>query len=269
MSGHLDDLLSAHVDGELTPQEQAVVNAHVGVCAACRAELTATERAKRWLTGLPEVQPPFGFYERMLLDGSGPRSKQGRWSVRVGAVSLAATASIWFGVIGLAGVNGSRPGGMPPLSSFVNLHLHASTPKQEKAAAPAIEQEAVRRGLPSELSGGFHLYRLAEQGEETWALYTDYRQVISVFVEPAVIDPAELPGGSSLQRFDDQVVWLVPTEAGQAVMAQRGDNVVVVMGELVGGTSVAEEVHPPTIGDSILDHVDAAGRGLFEAFGLG
>ena len=172
-------------------------------------------------------------------------------------------------MIGLAGVNGSRPGGMPPLSSFVNLHLHTSTPKQEQAAAPAIEQEAVRRGLPSELSGGFQLYRLAEQGEETWALYTDYRQVISVFVEPAVIHPGSSQAAAPLQRIDDQVVWLVPTEAGQAVMAQRGDSVVVVMGELVGGTSVAEEVHTPTIGGSILDHVDVAGRGLFEAFGLG
>ena len=33
--------------------------------------------------------------------------------------------------------------------------------------------------------------------------------------------------------------------------------------------SVAEAVDPPSFRDSILDHVESAGRGLFEAFGFG
>jgi hypothetical protein len=266
MSGHLGDLLSAHADDELTPEQRAVVDAHVAVCPTCRAELAGTEQAKRWIGELPAVPAPFGFYEKLLHGG--PHSRRQRWPVRLGAASLAATASIWFGVIGLAQMDGSHPG-MPALSSFVNLHLRTTPPAKQAPAPRSAHEEAEALGLPDELAGGYQLYRVVTREEEHWALYTDYTSVISVFVSAGELDPLALPDGSELMRFQGQLEWLVPSAAGVMVVAQRGDSVVVVVGPVLGGPSVAEKVEPPSLGESVFDHVEAAGRGLFQAFGLG
>ena len=74
------------------------------------------------MTSLPEVLPPFGFYERMLLDPSGGRARRRARATRIGVVGLAATASIWLGVLALSGLDGRRPSGVPALNSLVSLH---------------------------------------------------------------------------------------------------------------------------------------------------
>ena len=155
-SVHMGDLLSAYADGELTEAERATVDAHLGTCPACGQELEATRRAKAWVADLPAVDSPFGFFERMLLDPSGGRRRRDRWVIRAGAVSLAATASIWLAVVGLTGLTGNRPGGLPALNSLVSLH-EESTPSEDAAADQAdqqqIEQDAAALGLPP-IDGG-------------------------------------------------------------------------------------------------------------------
>ena len=63
---HLGDLLSALLDGELDAVEAGSARAHLDECAACRDELAATSEARDLVRGLPVVEPPFGFYERLL-----------------------------------------------------------------------------------------------------------------------------------------------------------------------------------------------------------
>lgn len=67
--GHLGDVLSALLDGELPRPHEEAARAHLAACPACADELAAVEQARAWLRGLPAVDPPFGFYERILLDG--------------------------------------------------------------------------------------------------------------------------------------------------------------------------------------------------------
>ena len=266
--GHLDDLLSAYVDEQLSSVERAVVDAHLSTCPRCRAELETIQVTKSWVTALPAVEPPFGFYERMLRDG-GPRRRRARWPVRLGAIGLAATAAIWFAVIGLGRIEGSRPG-MPALNSFVDLHLKTRTPAAARLAPAEAVQQAQTLGLPSDLTGGYRLARVDHEGdEELWALYSNGDSVISVFVTPGRLDPQSLPSGSVLDRSSGGMAWLVPSEAGELAVTQRGGSVVVIVGPVLGGPSVAERVDPPSFGDSVIDHMESAGRGLFEAFGLG
>ena len=121
MTAHPGESLSAYVDGELAAEERAGIESHLGTCPVCRHELAGVRQAKAWIAGLPEVLPPFGFYERMLLDPQA-RRRRDRWPVRAGAVGLAAMASIWLAVLGVTGVVGDGSSGLPALNSLVTLH---------------------------------------------------------------------------------------------------------------------------------------------------
>ena len=68
-AAHLGDLLSALLDGELAPSQEQAARAHIAACPDCSQELAAVGQARSWVRALPPVDPPFGLYERMLLDG--------------------------------------------------------------------------------------------------------------------------------------------------------------------------------------------------------
>ncbi len=70
---HLGDTLSALLDGELSTARQETAQAHLAACPTCTEELAAVGQARSWVRGLPLVDPPFGFYERILLDRPVPR----------------------------------------------------------------------------------------------------------------------------------------------------------------------------------------------------
>jgi len=94
MSSHPGDLLSALLDGELTPAEEAGVRAHTSACEQCQRELRLIGEGRTLVRDLPAVDPPFGFYERMLR----PRH---RWA-RVGVAALVAGAAASVGLMAVA-----------------------------------------------------------------------------------------------------------------------------------------------------------------------
>ncbi len=61
---HLDDLLSALLDGELTHDERihVHVSAHLGTCETCRHELSDLAVARTAVRGLPMLEPPFSVF---------------------------------------------------------------------------------------------------------------------------------------------------------------------------------------------------------------
>ena len=145
MMPHAGDLLSAYADGELSATERATIDDHLVTCPSCRQELVATTEAKSWVTSLPEVLAPFGFYERMLLDPAGGRARRRTWATRIGVVGLAATASIWLGVLALSGLDGRRPSGVPALNSLVSLHDQSSPASTDERSAPEAHASACRQ----------------------------------------------------------------------------------------------------------------------------
>ncbi|MBU1494140.1 MAG: zf-HC2 domain-containing protein [Actinobacteria bacterium] len=94
---HPGDLLSALLDGELTPEEIGAVSEHLDMCAACRAELEATAAARTALRSLPVLDPPPG-----LLPGTAPvprrRMLRPVWGwVAAGAAALALSMGLVLG----------------------------------------------------------------------------------------------------------------------------------------------------------------------------
>jgi hypothetical protein len=267
-ANHLDDLISAYVDGQLSAAERAVVDTHLASCPGCRAELAATEQAKAWVTQLPPVEPPFGFYERMLHDGTVPSGRRPRWVMRLGAVSLAATASVWFGIVGFGSLDANRPGGMPPLGSLFNLHAEAK-PAPEPVDHTPTESQAAAFGLPRELTGDYELTELSEHDRSEVAVYQAGDNVISVILTPGVVNVDRLPPGTFIAVADGHQVFVVPWLGQTLLVAQRGDSVVTIMGPEPLAPAMTEQVDPPKPGRSLTDRVETAGRGLLQAFGLG
>ncbi len=95
-SAHLGDVLSALLDGELAREQEEAARAHLARCPECAEELVAIRDARTWVRSLPRVDPPFGFYERMLRGA--PRSvptfgAQPRLRRRAGVAALGAAAA--------------------------------------------------------------------------------------------------------------------------------------------------------------------------------
>jgi anti-sigma factor RsiW len=96
---HLGDALSALLDGELAGPQEAAAHAHLAVCQDCAGELRAVSQARTWVRSLPAVDPPFGFYERMLLDhspvpaGAGAFANRAAFRRRAGLAAIGAAAA--------------------------------------------------------------------------------------------------------------------------------------------------------------------------------
>ncbi len=128
--GHLDDLLSALLDGELGPAEESAATAHLTGCPACTAELEAIGTVRRAVRSLPAVDPPFGFYERMLLPGAGGGSFGAPppwWRDRRKAVAAALVGSAAVSV-GFLGVSSPTPQPVrPSVASLIEAHATSAS----------------------------------------------------------------------------------------------------------------------------------------------
>ncbi|MGI9665779.1 MAG: anti-sigma factor family protein [Acidimicrobiia bacterium] len=56
--GHLDEELSAYLDGELDTIELPAATSHLADCAECRAELADLDRSRTAVRALPGLEPP-------------------------------------------------------------------------------------------------------------------------------------------------------------------------------------------------------------------
>jgi anti-sigma factor RsiW len=116
-TSHAGDLLSALVDGELTHVEEQGVRAHLNECAECRRELQFISDARTLVRDLPAVDPPFGFFERMLR----PRH---RWA-RAGVAALTGAAAVSVAV--MAFVAPREPHVSPNVARFANAHTASAS----------------------------------------------------------------------------------------------------------------------------------------------
>ena len=115
---HLGDLLSALVDGELDAADEAQARAHLAGCAWCQAELTWITEGRDAVRGLPAVEPPFGFYERMHL-----RRRPGWWQRGVGAVAAGGVAAVL-----LVNVLAPKPESVEPkVTDLVQTHAASAS----------------------------------------------------------------------------------------------------------------------------------------------
>jgi hypothetical protein len=94
---HPEELLAGYVDGTLSAQERAAVEAHVGGCARCSREIGLATSARSALRSLEEVPAPADIGSLAIQEASGSRAAAAegtpRW-YRVGGLVAAVAAGL-------------------------------------------------------------------------------------------------------------------------------------------------------------------------------
>lgn len=198
------ELLSAYLDGAVSDEERATAEAWLERSPLARAEYESLAAVKATLGGLGEVEPPFGFFDRMLRQGTptpevtsaavpGRRSRsRARWLAPAGAVAAAAAAFVV--VVG-------QPESVTP-------------PVQEVAAGDAEGVFAVR-------AGGTTVQALRQDADEVrWG---------------------DLPEGIRGRDGGTETWTDLTTDEGEArVVVFRDDVVVTLAGEGVGAEDLID-----------------------------
>jgi anti-sigma factor RsiW len=89
---HPGELLSAYLDGELTPAERRAVHVHLAECEECRIDLGDLDAARTAVRALPLLDPPVPV---VVAIGEAPAHRRRR----AGVVIAAAAAVLVVGVV--------------------------------------------------------------------------------------------------------------------------------------------------------------------------
>jgi anti-sigma factor RsiW len=279
---HLDEELSAYLDGGLTTNELTSVQAHLDGCASCRDELEAERRVRNIVRGLPPVEPPFGFYERLLRSGLGelsaPTATVGgepgkpKRRFKFGLANLVATAAVWLLILALANVNSGHGTVSPSVSNYVTAHasLVPGFGRASGGVSSDAQHEAQTHNVPDRLAGEYDLVGVQDEGGTPQLVYSNGDTTLSMFLRPGELDVSALPDGAEQVSVNGAPAWSVPTAEGVVVFVQRPGIVVVIVGQVPtdAASEVASGPTPRAGSPSIGDRLESAGRALLQSFGL-
>lgn len=127
-------LLESYLDGELDRAAVEEIEAHLGSCAACRAELAALEALRGAIRALPRQRAPAELRARLSAVGDLPalessRASRGSWWKLAAAVLLGV-------VVGAGVMRWNGPAGAPGSGSLIARDLLASHLRALAATSP-------------------------------------------------------------------------------------------------------------------------------------
>ncbi|MBV9284175.1 MAG: zf-HC2 domain-containing protein [Acidimicrobiia bacterium] len=247
---HLGDLLSAYLDGELTPGEEEGVRAHLDTCPECRRELQLIGEGRSLLRELPAVDPPFGFYERMLRS----RHRLARTAV----AALTGAAAVFVAMMAFAAPRESPVS--PQVAQLVAARTASPLPSQLSAGS--------RAGAgPSQLAAGYRRLGAYRQGDVVQLVYSDGLADLSLFQQDGGLDPGDLPAQHRSVTMAGHRAWAFSWPGGEALVWTAGHTVYTLMGNVqpdeLRRVAASVPVHRST---SVGHHLRQACRVLVESF---
>lgn len=266
MTTHPDpgELLSAYLDGELEPDEVAVVQRLIADDPDVAAELDALAKVRSAVRGLPSVDAPSTGGAAALRprahEGSGrgagdhgasepiaevhelsrhrtrSRRRLGRPAL-VGAVALAA-AVVAVALVVVGGDDGGEAPFVPPVTEFASRHdamadLVASG-ATEVPPMPgdfeALDPAEMGDDAPAQLPSGFErMAGFAGPDGTMHVVYTHDDMAVSVYRQEGAVDWAALPASGTSMEMEGAPAWLhtaeTPRGTEEIMVLQHGDTV--------------------------------------------
>lgn len=141
---HPEELLAGYVDGTLTQDERAVVDAHLPGCASCREEVELGREAVAALSALEEVPVPFGVTGPVLAEaGRRFERRNAVWGRQQWAAGLATAAALVLVVaLNLGGGDGGEEAAAPAERGGAAMDAQATgAAAAPDAALPDLERQ--------------------------------------------------------------------------------------------------------------------------------
>jgi hypothetical protein len=296
----LHELISAYLDEELATDERTDLEELLARSAAARHELDDLARVRATLRGLPEVEPPAGFTERLLAtDDAGPEpsaAHDGRFAHagladvarleparrrrsstvrRLGAMAAAAAA-----VVVVAAVTPVLDRVAPPVTAYAQRHhdmvvepvAEPPLPEFEPVAEQDLATMPPPYAAPQALPSGY-VRELAFRDEPDGVMHLVYARGdrhVSVFAQPGAVDWEALPEGGSMGTVGDSPMWAMGSEQMAMVVVERAAVVYVVVadGAHDEAMDVVDELPEPPA-PSLADRASSVCSALLEQLGLG
>jgi hypothetical protein len=298
----LHGLLNALLDGELSPSEEAEVRAYVDRTPEAQVDLDDLARVRSWVRDLPAVDPPFGFYDRLVS----PRSRARRYGPRAVGAFVAAAAAI----IVIVGITPVADSVVPPVNAYAERHMHMITPAATQTPggasptdppragssttiAPAAGSAVLppvtsarpttggtfaavaagdldRMGAPAQVGGSYT--RMGGYQSDAGVLHVMYSNgavEISVYEQSGTVAWDALPSSGSRLSVGGDDAWAMNSDREEVMVVERDTTVytVVAVGghdEMMAVVQALPDPPPP----SMVDRAHQACRSVVEHFGF-
>jgi hypothetical protein len=220
-------LLDAYLDDELSPAERRSVDALLERSPEARAELADIHRVRSLVRGLPPVDAPAGFYER--LENAGARVVPITRRRRPRGLLVAGSGAVAAAVLLFIAVTPTFDHFVPPIDELEARHLSlvASTSGRYE---PSMTEDLVTDNLNRDRSGGYRRLDMIEGSDDVQMLYSDGRSEISVFEHSGRVDWSDLPSSGARLTIDDDPAWSTVMPGSEVVVMERDGMVVTVIG---------------------------------------
>lgn len=272
------DLLSALLDGELEAGDEARVRDLVAGSPEAQEELAALAQVRTWVRDLPAVDPPFGFYERLLQPARAERRPRHIGAKVASAIAVAAAA-----IVLIVGITPAADSVVPPVAAYASRHMEMD-PTAEPASvtepasepmdfAPVPDDTLDAMGAPVVLTGEFH--RMSGYQSDDGAVhlvYSDGTLMVSVYEQVGIVAWDRLPDGD-MTEVGGSPAWTMAGDAEEVMVLERGTMVYTVVAQRAGGAHdemVAMAVELPAPGDpSLVDRFAGSCRSVAARFSMG
>jgi hypothetical protein len=273
---HLDEELSAYLDGELDPATRQRVDEHLTVCDDCRAQLETLGHVRSLVRNAARIEPPPGFIERLVRE-----RRRRRFTPAIAAVG--GLAALWLLVVGI--VAAGPPRIEPPVGDIATAHAGLGAgraPSREDLETDEItfaeaDDDEIPTDFrpPDELAGARFVRGYRATNRPGWlAVYENDQHTILIYQELGEYLVGDLPSGGEQFEVDGSRAWRRhDVEGRNAVVVQRGWMVYTLVGEvevdrlieLAEELPARDEPETPSMGDRLNDAVDR----FLDGFSLG
>ncbi len=259
----LFELLDAYLDGELQDDQRAAVDGLLERSAQARTELAEIERVRSLVRGLPPVDAPFGFYERLV-----------RRRTKVRGLAVATVGAVAAAIVLVLAISPVTDRVAPPVVDLGERHAMLASARAMPADYEPIDADATDGSMtPPPTAGAYRRMAVYDAPEGVHAIYDNGVAPVSVFEQTGDVDWDDLPVGGERMRMDGDEAWMMRTTttsgaATEVVVMNHGSMVVTVVGTMTASDAVQLADAMPRPGRSLLDRAGDACEWVAEGFGF-